>query len=162
MVGTHERRDGVAMSQVQVHLEKPDEEADEGFELHAGDIEPKDLIDELEDEELEQEEALEAELEEEYGVEESGALDEDGITRVETEDDIDEADVETSLDQLLLLHTVGEDEFDETQGWSREVSDDDVIVPRRHRGEFLCRGCFLVKAECQLADRRHHLCRDCA
>jgi hypothetical protein len=142
-------------------LEKPDGEADEGFELHAGDIEPKDLIDELEDDELAQEEALEAELEEEYGIEEPDTGDEEGVSRVQKEGE-DEVDVEASLDQLLLLHTVGEDELDEQGGWSRAVRDEDVIVPRRHRGEFLCRGCFLVKAECQLADRRQHLCRDCA
>jgi len=72
------RREGDAMSQVQVHLEKPDAEAEEDFELHAGEIVSEDLIDELEDEELAKEEALEAELEDVLGSRLPSAADLDG------------------------------------------------------------------------------------
>jgi hypothetical protein len=143
------------MSQVHVYLERPDAEADEAFALHAGEIDAGDLIDELEDEELEKEEALETVLEAEHGV--------DGVEVVanDVDDQVDADDIEAGLDQLLLLRTVGEEELEEFEGWATAVGEEDVLVPRRHRGEFVCRGCFLVKARTQLADRDRHLCLDC-
>jgi hypothetical protein len=177
------------MTQVQVHLERPQEEPDEAFELHAGQITADDLLDELEDAGLENEEALEAELENERGMsaEAIGAhgmsgdgMSGDGLSAERTSaqwtsagwtsaDDsaaatVDGMDVEARLDELLLLRTYGEDVFDELEsreGWRSVAHDEMAIVPRRHRGEFLCRACFLVKARTQLADSRRHLCADC-
>jgi hypothetical protein len=154
------------MTQVQVHLEKPEEEADEAFELHAGQIGAEDLIDELEDAELENEEALETELEKEHGIPADGVV-ANGPAADSLDTTIDGVDVEAGLDELLLLRTLGEEELEELEareGWRGfvDVAEDEIaIVPRRHRGEFVCRGCFLVKARSQLADAHRHLCLDC-
>lgn len=77
--------------------------------------------------------------------------------------DLDEDDVEASLDVILKERLVVPD----------DVPDDDEAADTEERGEpgehvlpkqpdeFVCRSCFLVKHPGQLADVDKMLCRDC-
>lgn len=86
------------------------------------------------------------------------------------EEEEDEAQVETSLDELIAQKAdrpapVDEDEEDEvllalTRDESRE-SLTTRVLPVQHN-EFVCTSCYLVKHRSQLADQRRQLCRDCA
>ena len=86
------------------------------------------------------------------------------------EEEEDEAQVETSLDELIAKKAdrpapVDEDEEDEvllalTRDESRE-SLTTRVLPVQHN-EFVCTSCYLVKHRSQLADQRRQLCRDCA
>ncbi|HLX87092.1 MAG TPA: DUF4193 family protein [Acidimicrobiales bacterium] len=90
-------------------------------------------------------------------------------------DTLDIADVEESLDRILRQRLAQAEEADEPAG---EDSDDFVLIspvasptaPLSHEhtvepcqaGEFVCRGCFLVRSRVQLADAAAPLCLDCA
>ncbi|MGD0380880.1 MAG: DUF4193 family protein [Acidimicrobiales bacterium] len=81
----------------------------------------------------------------------------------EEEEEVDDEDVEASLDQILKERLVVEEE---------EAEDEEVVEPDdRSEGservlpkqpdEFVCSSCFLVKHSSQLADPEKGLCRDC-
>ena len=135
--------------------------------------------DEFEDEpELDEEELDEDALEEDFDEELVGDdLEDDDEIEAVVEDEavlvvplvgaVDEElhpdDVEEALDVVLRERTVaagleGEDDEDEPdepgEGGTK-------IVPRREN-EFLCRSCFLVLPRHQLADESRMICRDCA
>jgi hypothetical protein len=82
---------------------------------------------------------------------------------VDLDEELHPDDVEEALDVVLRERTVaagleGEDDEDEPdepgEGGTK-------IVPRREN-EFLCRSCFLVLPRHQLADESRMICRDCA
>ena len=82
---------------------------------------------------------------------------------VDLDEELHPDDVEEALDVVLRERTVaagleGEDDEDEPdepgEGGTK-------IVPRRE-SEFLCRSCFLVLPRHQLADESRMICRDCA
>jgi Domain of unknown function (DUF4193) len=83
----------------------------------------------------------------------------------EDEDEIDDDDVEASLDVILKERLVVEDdEEDEDEDESADAEDrgdGNLRVLPKQPGEFVCRSCFLVKNESQLADEARMLCRDC-
>ena len=83
---------------------------------------------------------------------EEGAADED-------EDELDDDDVEASLDVILKERLVVEDEDEPADAEDR--GDGSLRVLPKQPGEFVCRSCFLVKSETQLADEARLLCRDC-
>jgi hypothetical protein len=82
---------------------------------------------------------------------------------VDLDEELHPDDVEEALDVVLRERTVaagleGEEDDDEPdepgEGGTK-------IVPRREN-EFLCRSCFLVLPRHQLADEKRMICRDCA
>ena len=83
----------------------------------------------------------------------------------EDEDEIDDDDVEASLDVILKERLVveddEEDEDEDEPGDAEERGDGNRRVLPKQPGEFVCRSCFLVKNESQLADEARMLCRDC-
>jgi hypothetical protein len=87
-----------------------------------------------------------------------GAADED-------EDEIDDDDVEASLDVILKERLVveddEEDEDEDEPADAEDRGDGNLRVLPKQPGEFVCRSCFLVKNESQLADEARMLCRDC-
>ena len=83
----------------------------------------------------------------------------------EDEEDLDDDDVEASLDVILKERLVVADEADEEDDSEATDAEDRVdgttrVLPKQP-GEFVCQSCFLVKGQNQLADRRRKLCRDC-
>lgn len=87
-------------------------------------------------------------------------------TASEDEDDeeMDDDDVEASLDVILKERLVVEDEEQEDDDEPTDAEDrtDGALrVLPKQPGEFVCRSCFLVKSETQLADPKRLLCRDC-
>ena len=89
---------------------------------------------------------------------EEGAADED-------EDELDDDDVEASLDVILKERLVveddDEDEDEDEPADAEDRGDGSLRVLPKQPGEFVCRSCFLVKSETQLADGARMLCRDC-
>ena len=82
----------------------------------------------------------------------------------EDEDDIDDDDVEAGLDVILKERLVVDDEEDEDEdepGDAEDRGDGNLRVLPKQPGEFVCRSCFLVKSESQLANATNMLCRDC-
>jgi hypothetical protein len=84
----------------------------------------------------------------------------------EDEDELDDDDVEASLDVILKERLVvadddEEDEEEEEAPDSEERGEGSLRVLPKQPGEFVCRSCFLVKSQTQLADKKRLLCRDC-
>ncbi len=82
----------------------------------------------------------------------------------EDEDELDDDDVEASLDVILKERlVVADDEEDEEEEApdSEDRSEGSLRVLPKQPGEFVCRSCFLVKSQTQLADKKRLLCRDC-
>jgi hypothetical protein len=83
----------------------------------------------------------------------------------EDDDDLlDDDDVEASLDVILKERLVVEDEDedeDDEPADAEDRGDGSLRVLPKQPGEFVCRSCFLVKSETQLADEARMLCRDC-
>jgi hypothetical protein len=81
------------------------------------------------------------------------------------EDELDDDDVEASLDVILKERLVVEDEDDDEDedepADAEDRGDGSLRVLPKQPGEFVCRSCFLVKSETQLADETRMLCRDC-
>jgi hypothetical protein len=80
------------------------------------------------------------------------------------DDDLDDDDVEAGLDVILKERLVVDDEEDEDEdepGDADERADGTMRVLPKQPGEFVCRSCFLVKSESQLADAARGFCRDC-
>ncbi len=92
------------------------------------------------------------------------ASEEEASTEEEDDEEPDDDDVEASLDVILKERLVVEDEEQEDEDEAVEVDDrgdgSTRVLPKQP-GEFVCRSCFLVKSETQLADKRKSLCRDC-
>jgi E3 ubiquitin-protein ligase HUWE1 len=83
----------------------------------------------------------------------------------EDEDELDDDDVEASLDVILKERLVVEDDEDDEDedepADAEDRGDGSLRVLPKQPGEFVCRSCFLVKSETQLADAVRVLCRDC-
>jgi hypothetical protein len=82
----------------------------------------------------------------------------------EDEDELDDDDVEASLDVILKERlVVVDDEEDEEEEVpdAEERGEGSLRVLPKQPGEFVCRSCFLVKSDTQLADKKRLLCRDC-
>jgi hypothetical protein len=89
---------------------------------------------------------------------------EEAAAEEEDEEEIDDDDVEASLDVILKERLVVEDEEPEDEDEPADAedrSDGNLRVLPKQPGEFVCRSCFLVKSETQLADPKRVLCRDC-
>ena len=54
-----------------------------------------------------------------------------------------------------------EDEDEDEPADAEDRGDGNLRVLPKQPGEFVCRSCFLVKSESQLADPTRMLCRDC-
>jgi hypothetical protein len=87
---------------------------------------------------------------------------------IETEDDdddeLDDDDVEASLDVILkerLVVVDDEEDEEEEAPDSEDRGEGSLRVLPKQPGEFVCRSCFLVKSQTQLADKKRLLCRDC-
>jgi hypothetical protein len=88
----------------------------------------------------------------------------DDVDVEEEEEEPDDDDVEASLDVILKERLVVEDEEqedDDEPADAEDRGDGNLRVLPKQPGEFVCRSCFLVKSETQLADKRRLLCRDC-
>lgn len=82
----------------------------------------------------------------------------------EEEEELDDDDVEASLDVILkerLVVNDDEDEDEDEPADAEDRGDGNLRVLPKQPGEFVCRSCFLVKSESQLADPARMLCRDC-
>src|SRR5579862_5529479 len=87
----------------------------------------------------------------------------DDIEDLEDDNELDEEDVEASLDVILKERlVVAEEEPDEDEPADVEDRSEagERVLPKQP-GEFVCRSCFLVKHPSQLADKKKMLCRDC-
>ena len=87
-------------------------------------------------------------------------------TEDEDEDELDDDDVEASLDvilkeRLVVVDDDEEDEEEEEAPDSEDRGEGSLRVLPKQPGEFVCRSCFLVKSQTQLADKKRLLCRDC-
>ena len=82
----------------------------------------------------------------------------------EDDDELDEEDVEASLDVILKERLVVVDDEPDDDDDGADVEDRTEVGERvlpKQPGEFVCRSCFLVKHPGQLADEERMLCRDC-
>ena len=84
----------------------------------------------------------------------------------EDDDELDDDDVEASLDVILKERLVvadddEEDEEEEEPPDAEDRGEGSLRVLPKQPGEFVCRSCFLVKSQTQLADKKRLLCRDC-
>ncbi|MEO7555882.1 MAG: hypothetical protein ABIV94_04675 [Acidimicrobiales bacterium] len=83
------------------------------------------------------------------------------------EDDLEEEDpddVEADLDTILkdrIAAADDEEEEDEDVPVDTEDRTDGNKIQLRRPGEFVCRSCFLLKSQTQLADAKRKLCNDC-
>jgi hypothetical protein len=141
----------------------PEDLEEEDLDLGADDeLDEEDL----EDPDLDVAEADEADVED-VGAE-SDVLIGDEDEDYEDEEDEDSDDVEASLDVILKSRLVVSDDEDEEDDEEEEEDDEaddrgetaSRVLPKQP-GEFVCRSCFLVKNQSQLADRERELCRDC-
>ncbi|MHB8328344.1 MAG: DUF4193 family protein [Acidimicrobiales bacterium] len=81
-------------------------------------------------------------------------------TRAVEQLDVD--DVEESLDRILQRRLAGEADGDDARSPIVVGDPEDDWVQPCCAGEFICRGCFLVRHRAQLADPLALVCRDCA
>ncbi len=134
-----------------------DEEALEEGDLDDNDLDDDDLDDDSLDEEEEEEQGTVEGAISTRSVEEEAPGDE------EDEDELDDDDVEASLDVILKERlVVGDEDVDDEEVVDvDDRGDGSTRVLPKQPGEFVCRSCFLVKSETQLADKRKMLCRDC-
>jgi hypothetical protein len=78
---------------------------------------------------------------------------------IETEDD-DDDELDVILKERLVVVDDEEDEEEEAPD-SEDRGEGSLRVLPKQPGEFVCRSCFLVKSQTQLADKKRLLCRDC-
>jgi hypothetical protein len=82
----------------------------------------------------------------------------------EDDDDIEDADVELALDEVLaetiMRTSVSEDDDDAPIEIDPNADPQDQILPKQD-DEFRCASCRLLKKQSQLADAAKQLCRDC-
>ncbi|MCA1831445.1 MAG: DUF4193 family protein [Actinomycetota bacterium] len=79
----------------------------------------------------------------------------------------EESTVEASLEELLAKRTEEKGEEEEEESVLDLASEDraetlSVKALPQQQNEFVCKNCFLVKHQSQLADRKRMFCRDCA
>ncbi|MGH9303468.1 MAG: DUF4193 family protein, partial [Acidimicrobiales bacterium] len=86
---------------------------------------------------------------------------EEAVSEDEDDEELDDDDVEASLDVILKERLVVEEDEEEEPADGEDRSDGTSRVLPKQPGEFVCRSCFLVKSDSQLADRKRMLCRDC-
>ncbi len=152
----------------------------DGPEVDLEDLSDEDLLDEdelggeiglvgdddLDDDPLDDDD-LEVDIDEVVVVPVAAIVEADEGATDEDEDELDDDDVEASLDVILKERLVVEDDEAEDDEDEDEPTDPDErgdgtlrVLPKQP-GEFVCRSCFLVKSETQLADEARLLCRDC-
>lgn len=148
--------------------------ADDELDIDTPDIEgdEEEVFDEeVDGEELEADidEVLDDDLEEDFVEPEVGAVvdDDDGDDEEEEEAEGDEALDELEAEELELIDDeVSEsllvDEVAELRAIRREELTMNVEAQAVRAGEFVCRSCFLVKRQTQLANRKKMICLDCA
>jgi hypothetical protein len=82
----------------------------------------------------------------------------------EEEDEVDDADVELALDEVLaetiLRTSVPEDDDEAPLEVDLALDTTEAILPKQD-DEFRCTSCRLLKKTSQLADKASMLCRDC-
>src|ERR1035438_3807117 len=165
------RKDTKETSDLEEPVEVDDLDVVDADEAHLEDLAEDDLLDEDDDDDL-GDVALVDDLDEddddEVVVTPVGVVVEGDIAPVETEDedddDLDDDDVEASLDVILKERlVVADDEEDEEEEApdSEDRGEGSLRVLPKQPGEFVCRSCFLVKSQTQLADKKRLLCRDC-
>lgn len=128
--------------------------------LAEGDLAEGDLLDDeedLADEVLGEDDAVEAEEEEDVAVVEASlADDEDDLTL--------DHDVELALDEVLAETMRLTSDTDDDEDATPEVEDKseltESVLPKQD-DEFRCQSCRLLKKVSQLADEKKQLCRDC-
>ncbi|MGD0254783.1 MAG: DUF4193 family protein [Acidimicrobiales bacterium] len=76
------------------------------------------------------------------------------------EEEVDDEDVEASLDEILKERLVVEEEEDDVPETEDRSEISERVLPKQP-DEFVCSSCFLVKHSSQLADPSRRLCRDC-
>lgn len=80
------------------------------------------------------------------------------------DDDVDDADVELALDEVLaetiMRTTVVEDDEEAPIEVDPNADPTEQIIPKQD-DEFRCSSCRLLKKQSQLADKKRQLCRDC-
>lgn len=98
----------------------------------------------------------------------------EGVDDAEPDDDEDDAgdddvgdDGDDDEGSTRAAEHVGDasddsDEFADDVAPVVRVPEEEDDAPARQSGEFVCRTCFLVKKESQLAIRSRKVCRDCA
>ncbi len=129
------------------------------------------LEDELDDEEIGEEDVLDDEIADVDDVVEvpvaprAVAAEGDELLAEDEEDELEDDDVEASLDVILKERLVVVDEEDEEDEEEPSDAEDRAegttrVLPKQP-GEFVCQSCFLVKSDTQLADAKRGLCRDC-
>jgi hypothetical protein len=143
-------------------IDEPEEEeiVDDGV-----DIEDEAELEEVDDLDVDAEVEIEAEVEAEVGaeVEAEVAIEEIVEEEVEADEALDELEedelelLEDEVSEILLV-----DEAAELRAIRREELTMDVDAHAVRDDEFVCRSCFLVKRTSQLANRRKMICRDCA
>jgi hypothetical protein len=94
------------------------------------------------------------------------------VEEEDDEDDVQDPDVEVSLDEILRTRLDGSKTVeDETEAGAAVEEDQEIVIvlasgeedgPRpRGADEFLCWSCFLVKHQRQLVDPTRSICVDC-
>jgi hypothetical protein len=82
----------------------------------------------------------------------------------EDDDDIDDADVEMALDEVLaetiMRTTITDDDEEAPVEVDPNADPVDQIIPKQE-DEFRCSSCRLLKKQTQLANKARQLCRDC-
>lgn len=149
-------------------------------ELYAPEEEALEILEEesLLEQELDNQEILEEDLEVglveetledlESTEEEAAETQPEALVAEEPEEEVSEEDLEAGLDEILRQR-IGAEELE-------ELEEEEGAVPKRvlageedelmevlpaQPGEFVCRGCFLVRRRELLSDPPHGLCRDC-
>ena len=162
-------RKAVSTMDLEEQLDNQDRPSDES-ELEFDDLEDDE---ELDLEGLDEEDDLVAADDDE---DEDDGGDEEGEEDDEEDEDVvpppsgREGSEPASLDEILaqkpdLRRALDDDDdiMSVVSGNDDVVSEDlpSRIAPMRERQEFVCRSCFLVKSNSQLADKARQLCREC-
>ncbi|MBA3655402.1 MAG: DUF4193 family protein, partial [Actinobacteria bacterium] len=83
----------------------------------------------------------------------------------EEDEELEDDDVEASLDEILKERLVvpdeEEDDEEEVPDSEDRSGDGALKVLPKQPDEFVCQSCFLVKHPSQMADAKRQLCRDC-
>lgn len=146
-------------------------------ELHAPEEEALEAsgTESLLEQELDDQEILEEDLEEglveetlenlESTEEEAVATQPRTVVAEELEEEVSEEEIEAGLDEILRQR-LGAEELEEEEEVAPKralVGEEDELVEvlPPQPGEFVCRGCFLVRRKELLSDPARGLCRDC-
>jgi hypothetical protein len=153
------RKDTKDKADLEEPIEVDDLEVPDADEADLEDLAEADLLED--DEEELGEVALVDDLDDDDEVVGAAEVDlEVEIVPIETEDEDDEASLDVILKERLVVVDDEEDEEEEAPD-SEERGEGSLRVLPKQPGEFVCRSCFLVKSQTQLADKKRILCRDC-